>query len=81
LDLGTWVFVRVPDNCAPDEAGAWGRTPILATVDGHTWATSVWRDSRHGWLLPIPKARRKNKSADHRYRVELREDPDRPLTR
>ncbi|MDO9485128.1 MAG: DUF1905 domain-containing protein [Actinomycetota bacterium] len=81
LDLGTWVFVRVPDASVPDNAGAWGRTPIVATVDGFTWATSVWRDTRHGWLLPIPKARRANKGRDHVYRVELSEDPERPLER
>jgi len=28
---------------------------VRATVDGQTWATSVWRDRKHGTLLPVPK--------------------------
>jgi hypothetical protein len=28
---------------------------VRATVDGHAWATSVWRDGKHGTLLPVPK--------------------------
>jgi hypothetical protein len=49
-----WVFAPVPDEEAPETAGAFGRVPVRATVDGRTWATSVWRDSRAGWLLPVP---------------------------
>jgi hypothetical protein len=28
---------------------------VRATVDGHVWETSVWRDREHGTLLPVPK--------------------------
>ena len=74
---GGWTFAPVPDVHAPDIAGPWGRTPILATVDGETWATSVWRDTRHGWLLPVPARIRKGKGHGDTVVVELAEDPDR----
>ena len=50
-----WHFVRVPEVHAPDFAGAFGRVPVVATVDGVTWATSVWRDKSSGWMLAVPK--------------------------
>jgi hypothetical protein len=50
-----WHFVRVPEEQAPDFAGAFGRVPVVATVDGVTWATSIWRDKNAGWLLAVPK--------------------------
>jgi hypothetical protein len=50
-----WHFVSIPDEHAPDDAGAWGRTPVIAIVNGHEWSTSAWRDNKRGWLLSIPK--------------------------
>ena len=49
-----WVFAPVPEDHAPPTAGPFGRVPVIATVDGRTWATSVWRDREAGWLLPVP---------------------------
>jgi hypothetical protein len=60
---GGWVFAPVPDRYAPDTAGPFGRVPVTATVDGRTWATSVWRDKAAGWLLPVPARIRQGK--DH----------------
>ncbi len=52
---GGWTFAPVPVAHAPDVVGAWGRTPVVARVDGAEWKTSVWRDKTHGTLLPVPK--------------------------
>ena len=51
---GGWTFAPVPDEAAPEVSGAWGMTPVVATILGRTWSTSVWRDSTHGALLPVP---------------------------
>jgi hypothetical protein len=56
-----WHFVAVPADLAPDTAGAFGRVPVIATVDGVTWSTSLWRDSSAGWLLAVPKKVRRGK--------------------
>jgi hypothetical protein len=56
-----WVFAPVPEDEAPEAAGAFGRVPVRATVDGRTWATSVWRDREAGWLLPVPARIRQGK--------------------
>jgi hypothetical protein len=56
-----WVFAPVPEEHAPDTAGPFGRVPVRATVDGRTWDTSVWRDTRAGWLLPVPRRIRRDK--------------------
>jgi hypothetical protein len=53
---GGWHFAPVPERFAPPVTYAWGRSPVRATVDGHTWKTSVWRDTKTGrTLLAVPK--------------------------
>ena len=69
---GGWTFAPVPEKFAPPTTHAWGRTPVRATVDGHTWKTSVWRDSKHGrTLLAIPKHVRGTKRHGDKVRVRL----------
>ncbi|MEU5727350.1 DUF1905 domain-containing protein [Micromonospora sp. NPDC047738] len=68
---GGWVFAPVPDAYAPSAAGPFGRVPVVATVDGRTWSTSVWRDRRHGWLLPVPARIRAGKDDGDVVRVSV----------
>jgi hypothetical protein len=59
---GGWTFAVIPRSVAPSATRPWGRTPVMATVDGQAWATSVWRDSKaNRSLLAVPKARRGSK--------------------
>jgi hypothetical protein len=51
---GGWTFAQIPANHTVPATHPWGRTPVFATVDGKRWSTSVWRDKRHGTLLPVP---------------------------
>jgi hypothetical protein len=51
---GGWTFARIPERHAVPATHPWGRTPVFATVDDKRWATSVWRDKKHGTLLPVP---------------------------
>jgi hypothetical protein len=68
---GGWHFARVPDRHAPPPTEAWGRTPVLARVDGRSWETSVWRDRKHGTLLPVPQWVRAGKGDGDPVEVEL----------
>lgn len=68
---GGWTFARIPDKHAPPATHGWGRTPVRATVDGQSWATSVWRDRQHGTLLPVPRRRLGDKAAGDFVRVAL----------
>lgn len=53
---GGWHFAAVPEKFTPPVTHAWGRSPVRATVDGQTWDTSVWRDTKsRRTLLAIPK--------------------------
>jgi hypothetical protein len=46
---------------------------VTATVDGHTWETGVWRDTKSGrTLLAVPKRVRGTKSDGDEVRVTLR---------
>ena len=69
---GGWTFATVPEDKAPSVTAAWGRTPVVATVDGHTWSTSVWRERSGRTLLPVPKAARQGKEHGQTVQVRLR---------
>jgi len=68
---GGWTFAPVPERHAPPARHAWGRTPVVATVDGHRWRTSVWRERSGRTLLPVPKAVRGKKGDGDRVTVRL----------
>ena len=68
---GGWTFAPVPAKYAPSTTHAWGRAPVRATVDGHTWDTSVWRGKDGTTLLAIPARVRGEKGAGDRVRVRL----------
>lgn len=72
-----WHFVAVPEVHAPDFAGAFGRVPVVATVDGLTWSTSLWRDSSAGWLLAVPKKVRRGKTDGDHVTVSVEVDESR----
>lgn len=69
---GGWTFATVPEEHAPSVTEAWGRAPVVATVDGHTWKTSVWRERTGRTLLPVPKAVRGIKGHGDAVTVRLR---------
>ncbi len=70
-DTGGWHFAPVPPECAPPVQHGWGRTSVVATVDGHRWATSTWREKSGRTLLPVPKAARGGKGAGDVVSVRL----------
>jgi hypothetical protein len=69
---GGWTFATVPEHLAPSVTEAWGRTSVVATVDGQTWKTSVWRERSGRTLLPVPKAVRRGKEGGDTVAVSLR---------
>ena len=69
---GGWTFAPVPRRHAPPVTRPWGRTAVMATVDGHEWKTSVWRDAKGDRsLLAIPKHVRGAKGHGDRVKVRL----------
>ena len=68
---GGWTFVTVPEDCAPPARHAWGRTPVVATVDGSRWKTSTWREKSGRTLLAVPKTVRGTKGDGDSVSVEL----------
>ena len=78
---GGWTFAVIPERHAPPVTEGWGRTPVLAQVDGTAWETSVWRDKVHGTLLAVPKHVRRGKGDGDFVQVELSERPGSPAVR
>ena len=69
---GGWTFAPVPARHAPPVTEGFGRTPVLASIDGVAWETSVWRDKTYGTLLPVPKKVRGAKGDGDVVEVVLR---------
>lgn len=70
---GGWTFAPVPKRLAPKPTRPWGRTPVDATVDGVTWRTSLWRDTKNDRsLLAVPKSKRAGKGHGDEVKVVLR---------
>jgi len=66
------MFARIPEREAPPATHPWGRTPVHASVDGQVWETSVWRDRKHGTLLPVPRRLLGTKGDGDTVLVEIR---------
>ncbi len=74
---GAWFFAIIPPAVAPPTTRPWGRTPVTATVDGQTWQTSVWRDTKSNRsLLAVPKVRRGSKGDGDTVTVTFEFDAD-----
>ncbi|MCB1212316.1 MAG: DUF1905 domain-containing protein [Verrucomicrobiales bacterium] len=76
---GAWTFITIPPHLAPPVTGAWGMTPVIASVDGREWQTTVWTDKSQRSLLPVPKKIRRQKGDGDSVDVVLRMDRDRIL--
>ncbi len=68
---GGWTFAPVPERYSPPVTHGWGRTPVTATVNGHTWETSVWRGKDGRTLLAVPKPVRGTKGDGDTVMVSL----------
>lgn len=68
---GGWTFAPVPERYAPPVQHEWGRTSVVAIVEGHAWKTSVWREKSGRTLLPIPKVARGVLGDGDRVRIRL----------
>jgi hypothetical protein len=69
---GGWTFAPVPEEMAPPVTAGWGRTPVVARVEGREWRTSVWRDRGGRTLLPVPRAIRAGREHGDTVKVRLR---------
>ena len=77
---GAWTFAPLPKTVSPPVTGSWGMTPVLASVDGKSWKTTIWKDAkRKRTLLPVPKKIRGLKSDGDAVDVEIRLDRERIL--
>ena len=77
---GGWTFAPLPKSLQLPVTGSWGMTPVMASVDGKTWKTTIWNDTKSGGqFLPVPKKIRGSKADGDQVEVELRMDRERIL--
>lgn len=52
-----WMYLQIPNEKVPNvRPGGWGSVPVMATVGGTTWRTSLFPAKNIGYFLPIKKA-------------------------
>jgi hypothetical protein len=74
---GGWTFAPIPKKLAPPVTRPWGRTPVSAVVDGVSWDTSVWRDTKtSSSLLAVPLRVRRSKRSGDKVTVEFTFDAE-----
>ncbi len=74
---GGWTFAPIPKKLAPPVTRPWGRTPVHAVVDGVSWETSIWCDTKtNGALLAVPARIRGRKGSGDSVTVEFTFDPE-----
>ncbi len=76
---GGWTFAPIPPEVAPPVTGSWVMTPVIASVDGKTWKTTVWKDKSQRSLLPVPKKIRGRKGDGDSVSITLQMDRERLL--
>ncbi len=81
FEKGAWTFLEIPAELTPPVLGAWGMTPVIVSVDGRGWKTTVWRDKTKRSLLPVPKKVRGKKEAGAVVSVILAIDRARALNK
>lgn len=75
---GGWTFAPLPQKVRLPVTGSWGMTPVIATVDGRTWHTTIWRDTKSKrTLLPVPKRIRGSKGDGDKVAIDLQLDRER----
>ena len=75
---GGWTFAPLPPELELPVTGSWGMTPVVASVDGRTWKTTIWRDAKNQrTLLPVPKKIRGHKGLGDTVQVTLSLDAER----
>ena len=72
-----WVFAAVPEEHAPEASGPFGRVPVIATVEDHTWRTSMWRGKDGRWRLSDPARIRAGKDDGDTVTVDVTIDGSR----
>lgn len=53
--LQTWFVAPLPYDIKVEAVHAFGRTPVIATVNNKTWSTSLWTEKDGKTMIAIPK--------------------------
>jgi len=55
IKLQSWFIAALPKSIKIEGVHAFGRTPIIATVNNKTWKTSIWTQKDGTTMIAVPK--------------------------
>jgi hypothetical protein len=53
--LQTWTIAPLPKSFIIEAVQSFGRTPVIATLNGKEWATSLWTEKSGETMIAVPK--------------------------
>jgi len=53
--LASWTVAPLPDSIPIEAVSSFGRTPVIASVEGREWSTSLWTDKSGKTMIALPK--------------------------
>lgn len=55
MKLSTWTVAPLPPEIEIQAVSAFGRTPVIATINSKVWSTSLWTDKEGKTMIAVPK--------------------------
>ena len=77
LEKGSWTFIALPETLDFEATNAFGRTPIIAEIEGKSWSTSLWRESSGESYIAVPKKIRGSKGNGEQITISFYVDTKR----
>jgi len=53
--LQTWYIAPLPKSMVIEAVQPFGRTPVMATLNGKEWQTSLWTEKSGETMIAVPK--------------------------
>ena len=53
--LQSWTIAPLPKDFIIEAVHPFGRTPVIATINGRSWNTSLWTEKSGDTMIALPK--------------------------
>ena len=75
--LQSWTIARLPKKFVIEAVHPFGRTPVVATLNGKSWTTSLWTEKSGETMIAVPKKVRGKFEAGDEVEISFVFDYDR----
>jgi len=73
----SWTIAPLPKSFKIEAVQPFGRTPVVATINGKSWNTSLWTEKTGDTLIALPKKVRAKLEAGDEVKISFVYDYER----